>query len=94
MEIPGARVVTGETENRDEIIADFTARKIPCIVNCMVFTEGTDMPLIETVIIARPRRNASLYAQRGGRGLRLQEGKKELLLMDCVGVTGKIGKKL
>ena len=30
MEIPGARVVTGETENRDEIIADFTARKIPC----------------------------------------------------------------
>ena len=90
MEIPGARVVTGETENRDEIIADFTARKIPCIVNCMVFTEGTDMPLIETVIIARPTRNASLYAQMVGRGLRLHEGKKELLLMDCVGVTGKI----
>ena len=89
-EIPGARVVTGETENRDEIIADFTARKIPCIVNCMVFTEGTDMPLIETVIIARPTRNASLYAQMVGRGLRLHEGKKELLLMDCVGVTGKI----
>ena len=36
MEIPGARVVTGETENRDEIIADFTARKIPCIVSRVV----------------------------------------------------------
>lgn len=89
-EIPGAMVVTGETPNRDQIIADFTARKIPCIVNCMVFTEGTDMPLIETVIIARPTRNSSLYAQMVGRGLRLHEGKKDLLLMDCVGVTGKI----
>lgn len=48
------------------------------------------MPLIETVIIARPTRNANLYAQMVGRGLRLYEGKKELLLMDCVGVTGKI----
>jgi hypothetical protein len=48
------------------------------------------MPLIETVIIARPTRNASLYTQMVGRGLRLHPDKKELYLIDCVGVTGKL----
>ena len=88
--IEGAVVVTGETKNRDEIIKKFTERKIPCIVNCMVFTEGTDIPLIETIIIARPTSNESLYTQMVGRGLRLYEGKEKLTLIDCMGITGKL----
>jgi hypothetical protein len=88
--IDGAVVVSQKTPNRKQIIDDFTARKIPCIVNCMIFTEGTDMPLIETVIIARPTQNASLYTQMVGRGLRQYPGKKHLTLIDCVGVTGKL----
>lgn len=88
--IEGAVVVSQKTPNRKQIIEDFTNRKIPCIVNCMIFTEGTDMPLIETVIIARPTQNASLYTQMVGRGLRKYPGKKYLTLIDCVGVTGKL----
>ena len=88
--IPGAVVVTGKTPNRAEIIQDFTDRKIPCIVNCMVFTEGTDIPLIETIIMARPTSNHSLYSQMVGRGLRLYPGKEMLRLIDCVGVTGRL----
>lgn len=87
--IPGAAVVTGETRNRSEIIAAFTRREIPVLVNCMVFTEGTDIPLVETVIIARPTQSDSLYTQMVGRGLRLSPGKDKLHLIDCVGVTGK-----
>ena len=87
--IPGAVAVTGETENRAQIIRDFTERKIPCIVNCMVFTEGTDIPLVETIIIARPTKSDSLYAQMVGRGLRLHPDKEKLNLIDCVGITGK-----
>lgn len=45
--IPGAVVVTGKTPNRAEIIQDFTDRKIPCIVNCMVFTEGQIFHLLK-----------------------------------------------
>ncbi|MDE7389629.1 MAG: DEAD/DEAH box helicase [Lachnospiraceae bacterium] len=86
--IPGAVVVTGKTENRAEIIKKFSKREIPCIVNCMVFTEGTDIPLVETVIIARPTKSDSLYAQMVGRGLRLHPDKERLILIDCVGVTG------
>lgn len=87
--IPGAVVVTGETKNRADIIKAFTAGEIPCIVNCMVFTEGTDIPRVETVIVARPTQSESLYAQMVGRGLRLYPGKDKLQLIDCVGVTGR-----
>ncbi len=86
--IPGAVVVTGQTPDRAEIIRRFTNREIPCLVNCMVFTEGTDIPLIETVIIARPTQSDGLYTQMVGRGLRLHPEKEKLTLIDCVGVSG------
>lgn len=87
--ITDAVVVTGNTKNRKAIIDDFTAGKIPCIVNCMVFTEGTDIPRVETVIVARPTQSEALYAQMVGRGLRLYPGKDKLTLIDCVGITGR-----
>ena len=87
--IPGAVVVTGETKNRADIIQGFTEGRIPCIVNVMVFTEGTDIPRVETVIVARPTQSDSLYTQMVGRGLRLYPGKEKLTLIDCVGVTGR-----
>ena len=87
--IPGAVVVTGETKERAAIIRAFTAGEIPCLVNCMVFTEGTDIPRVETVIVARPTQSESLYAQMVGRGLRLWPGKEQLTLIDCVGGTGR-----
>lgn len=87
--IPGAVVVTGKTKNRAEIIQRFANREIPCIVNVMVFTEGTDIPLVETVIVARPTQSEALYTQMVGRGLRTHPEKEKLILIDCVGVTGK-----
>lgn len=47
------------------------------------------MPLVETVMIARPTQNNSLYTQMVGRGLRLYPGKEKLTLIDLVGTTGK-----
>lgn len=85
--IPSSKVIDGKTKNRQEIIDDFTNRKFKTLINCMVFTEGTDIPLIETVIIARPTQNASLYTQMVGRGLRLHQDKEKTLLIDCVGVS-------
>ena len=87
--IPGAVAVTAKTKNRDELIKKFTNREIPVLVNCMIFTEGTDMPLVETVMIARPTSNSSLYTQMVGRGLRLYPGKEKLTLIDLVGTTGR-----
>jgi hypothetical protein len=85
--IPGSKVIDSKTskEDRKQLIDDFTNKKFRCLINCLIFTEGTDLPLIETIIIARPTKSITLYTQMVGRGLRLYTGKKELLLIDCVG---------
>lgn len=80
-------VVTGKTANRDKIIDDFTNRKFQFLINCMVFTEGTDIPLIETIVNARPTKNQGLYTQIVGRGLRLHKDKEHLNLIDLVGCS-------
>lgn len=85
--IPGSQVISANTKNRAEILEDFKNKKIACIINCMIFTEGTDLPGIETIIIARPTKSAGLYSQMVGRGTRLAEGKEKLTLIDCVGVS-------
>ena len=85
--IPEAEVITASTDNRAEILQRFRDGKLRCIVNCMVLTEGTDLPNIETIIMCRPTRNVSLYTQAVGRGTRLSPGKEKLHLIDCVGVS-------
>ena len=82
--IDGAVAVRGG-EDRSEIVKAFSAGEIPCLTNCMVFTEGTDLPNVQTVIMARPTKNVSLYQQCIGRGTRLYQGKEYLTLIDCVG---------
>ena len=82
--IEGAVAVRGG-EDRSEIVQAFSNEKIPCLTNCMIFTEGTDLPNVKTVIMARPTKNVSLYTQIVGRGLRLYPGKEYLTLIDCVG---------
>lgn len=86
--IPGGAVaVTAQTKNREVIIDKFTKGEIPCIVNCMVFSEGTDLPFVETIIMARPTTSNTLYAQMVGRGLRKHPNKTYLNLIDCVDNT-------
>jgi len=85
--IPHSVVVDAKTKNREKIIQDFTNRKFQCLINYMIFTEGTDIPLIETIIMARPTKNESLHIQMTGRGLRLYPGKDKLTLIDCVGTS-------
>lgn len=87
--IEGSKVITGKTppQERAQILKDFEDRKFPCLINVFVLTEGTDIPLIKTVIMARPTKNQSLYCQCIGRGLRPYPGKEALTLIDCVGVS-------
>ena len=87
-QIPGAVAVRGG-EDRSETVEAFSEGKIPCLTNCMVFTEGTDLPNVQTVIMARPTKNISLYVQAIGRGTRLYPGKEYLTLIDCVGAGDK-----
>jgi len=82
--IDGAVAVKGG-QDRSDIVKAFSNGEIPCLTNCMVFTEGTDLPNIKTIIMARPTKNLSLYQQMVGRAVRLYPGKEHALLIDCVG---------
>jgi len=84
--IPGAVAVAGG-EERENTVSSFLNGSIPCLVNCMVFTEGTDLPNVDTVIVARPTQSAGLYMQMVGRGTRTCPGKDRLMLIDCVGIS-------
>lgn len=54
------------------------------LVNCSVFTEGTDIPNVDCIILARPTRSRNLLVQMIGRGMRLHKGKKNCHIIDLV----------
>ena len=80
------RVLLGDTpgEERANIIKDFSEGTCKCIVNCMVLTEGTDLPICDAVMNLRPTCNNSLYQQMVGRGTRLYDNKAYCLVLDVV----------
>ncbi|KAG7287985.1 hypothetical protein NEMBOFW57_007505 [Staphylotrichum longicolle] len=81
-----ARFVTGDTPTRDraERLDDFKKGKFPVLLNCGVFTEGTDIPNIDCVVLARPTRSRNLLIQMIGRGMRLHTGKQNCHIIDMV----------
>lgn len=84
-----ARAVSGQSKDRDELVREYMAGNIPVLVNCALFTEGTDLPCTKTVMIARPTKSLTMYTQMVGRGTRLAPGKDHCLLIDCVGISDK-----
>ncbi|CAO3696703.1 unnamed protein product [Rhizopus stolonifer] len=94
-----ADFVTSKTPDmtRHQILEDFRSQKIPVLINCgkiyiyiyinkvvAILTEGTDIPSVDCILMARPTRSATLFQQMFGRGLRLYEGKEDCLLVDFV----------
>lgn len=69
---------------RAPVLDRFKRGEIQVLVNCSLFTEGFDVPQIALVAIARPVLSRSFYAQMVGRGTRLSDGKRDLLVLDFV----------
>ncbi|KAM0524706.1 hypothetical protein ACHAPE_000805 [Trichoderma viride] len=81
-----ARFVTGDTPKveRSTILEGFKKREFPVLVNCGVFTEGTDIPNIDCIVLGRPTRSRNLLVQMIGRGMRLHPDKKNCHIIDMV----------
>lgn len=77
-----AAEVNGNSSDRAEVLRDFDEGKYNVLCNSMLLTEGWDCPSVDCVIVLRPTKVRGLYCQMVGRGTRLCEGKKELLLLD------------
>lgn len=85
-----AQYVTGYTNRveRQAIINDFENGIVNVLVNYGIFTEGTDIPSIDSIIIARPTRLRGLLTQMVGRGLRKSPGKEWCHLIDIADTMG------
>lgn len=57
-------------DKRRELLSDFQKGKTQVVCNCGVLTEGFDDPGVEVIIMARPTKSRSLYAQMAGRSTR------------------------
>ena len=77
-----ARHVDGQSPDRKEILSDFNDGKFRLLANAMLLSEGWDEPGVDCLLVLRPTKSRSLFAQMVGRGTRLHEGKKNLLLLD------------
>ena len=81
--IPGAREVNGGSADRKEVLEWFDqAGPGAVLCNAMLLTEGWDCPSVDCVVVLRPTKIRSLYAQMIGRGTRLSPGKENLLILD------------
>jgi ATP-dependent helicase IRC3 len=81
-----AEFVTGDTPNsvRSARVDAFRRGEISVLLNCGVFTEGTDIPNIDCVLLARPTKSRNLLVQMIGRGMRLHQGKENCHIIDMV----------
>lgn len=84
-----AAEVNGQSEDRAEILSDFSNGKYNVLCNSMLLTEGWDCPSVDCIVVLRPTKVRSLYSQMVGRGTRLspETGKKDLLLLDFLWLT-------
>lgn len=79
-----AAEVNGESKDRAEILEAFDKGEYDVLCNSMLLTEGWDCPAVDCIVVLRPTKVRSLYAQMVGRGTRLspETGKDHLLLLD------------
>jgi superfamily II DNA or RNA helicase len=84
-----AEVVHGGTPSaeRAAIVQRYRDGECQILVNCSVFTEGTDLPATSCIVVARPTKSNGLYVQMVGRGLRLAPGKSDCLVLDVCGAS-------
>lgn len=81
-------IILGDTDlaQRDQLIQKFKNKEFKYLVNVSVLTTGFDAPHVDVIAILRPTESVSLYQQIIGRGLRLDEGKKDCFILDYTGM--------
>lgn len=84
-----AVAISGDT-NKDErrlLLRQYQEGTIDLIANCMVLTEGTDLPRTACILHLKPTQSATLYEQMTGRGLRLYPDKPACIVIDLVDIA-------
>jgi DNA repair protein RadD len=76
---------------RDASLDRLASGEIDLITNCMVLTEGWDLPAVSCCILARPTKKMGLFRQMIGRVLRPADGKTDAIVLDHSGAVFRHG---
>ncbi|MCP4984679.1 MAG: DEAD/DEAH box helicase family protein [Colwellia sp.] len=76
-----------DPKDRANAVADLRSGRIQNLVNCDLFGEGFDAPVVAGVIMLRRTTSYSKFKQQFGRMLRISDGKIYGILLDHVGNT-------
>jgi DNA repair protein RadD len=88
-----AEHLDGETSigDRAAILTRLGSGETEVVTNCMVLTEGWDMPAVGCCILARPTKQMGLFRQMIGRVLRPADGKPDAVILDHSGAVYRHG---
>lgn len=78
------------TKERDQIMADFKAKKITVLSNVDLISEGFNVPDVGVIVLCRPTQSIVLHLQQSMRGMRYRENKVSIIL-DHVGNGANLG---
>ena len=73
------------TKERVAILDRLSTGQTLIVSNCMVLTEGWDLPVLQCAIIARPTASLNLHLQMIGRVMRASDGKDGAVVLDHAG---------
>jgi superfamily II DNA or RNA helicase/HKD family nuclease/SOS-response transcriptional repressor LexA len=83
--VAAAAVYAGSTLGRAQALERLHAGMLRVLFSVDLFSEGVDLPSIDTVMMLRPTESKILFLQQLGRGLRRSEGKQHLVVLDFIG---------
>jgi superfamily II DNA or RNA helicase len=78
--------------DREAILGRLASGETEVVSNCMILTEGFDLPDIGCIALVRPTRSLGLFRQMIGRGLRPAEGKTDVIILDHSGGVYRHGR--
>jgi DNA repair protein RadD len=80
-----------DDDERDAALDRFRSGETQVLCNVALYTEGTDIPEIECIVVARPTKSMGMHRQILGRGARPYPKKKEFVILDHGGNTERLG---
>lgn len=72
-------------KSRETLFGEFVKGDIKILCNHTIFTEGTDVPCVDLVVLNRYTHSRCLWKQMIGRGTRKAEGKSVCTILDLAG---------
>nr|WP_200211355.1 DEAD/DEAH box helicase [Micromonospora veneta] len=84
--VPSAAVTSRiDAAGRQGLLTAFRNRELRVLFTVDLFNEGVDLPMVDTILMLRPTESATIFLQQLGRGLRLDDDKPCLTVLDFIG---------